>query len=209
MVTVEADQARVESRLADGRLSCPGCGGRLRRWGWARARRVHGLPGPVRPRRARCSSCGATHVLLPLTLLLRRGWSAATVWAAVVARGCGAGFRPAAAAVGAPATTVRGWLRRLGGRLAAVREAFTAIGVAFGVDARPPDGLGCPWRDLLAAVGMAVSAVRGRFGGAGLLGAVTAGQVAVAGSGGRLLAPGWPPRRPQHDSALPPGALGG
>ena len=146
---------------------------------------------------------------LPVTLLLRRGWSAAVVWAAVVLRGSGAGFRLAAAAVGAPAETVRGWLRRLGGRLAAVREAFTAIGVAFGVDARPPDGLGCPWRDLLAAVGMAAWAVRGRFGGAGLLGAVTAGQVAVAGSGGLLLAPGWPPRRPQHDSALPPGAAGG
>ena len=64
-----------------------------------------------------------------------------------------------------PGDDGRGWLRRLGGRLAAVREAFTAIAVAFGVDVRPPDGLGCPWRDLLAAVGFALSAVRGRFGG--------------------------------------------
>ncbi len=205
MVTVEADQARVESRLAAGLLRCPGCRGALRRWGWARQRRVHGLPAPVRPRRARCGSCGATHVLLPVTLLSRRGWSAA----AVVLRGSEAGHRSAAAAVGVSATTVRGWLRRLGGRLAAARDAFTSIAVAFGVDVRPPDGLGCPWRDLLAAVGMAVSAVRGRFGGRGLLGAVTGWQVAVAGSGGLLLAPGWPPRRPQHDSALPPpGAAG-
>ncbi len=208
-MTVEADQARVESRLVEGGLRCPGCRGALRRWGWARQRRVLGLVAPVRPRRARCSSCGATHVLLPLTLLSRRGWAAAVVWSAVVLRGSGAGHRSAAAAVGVPATTVRGWLRRLGGRLAAAREAFISIAVAFGIDVRAPDGMGCPWRDLLAAVGFALSAVRGRFGGTGLLGVVTAGQVAVAGSGGLLLAPGWPPQRRQHDSALPPpGAAG-
>ena len=209
MVTVEADQVRVESRLAEGRLSCPGCGGALRGWGWARPRRVHGLEGPLRPRRARCGSCRATHVLLPVTCLLRRAWAAAVVWSAAAARAAGAGFRPVAAGLEVPGTTVRGWLRRLGGRLVAVREWFTSLAVRHGVDVRPPDGLGCPWRDLLAAVGMALAAVRGRFGGAGLLGAVTGWQVASAGSGGRLLAPGWPPARPQHEPALPPAGRAG
>nr|WP_239657013.1 hypothetical protein [Mycobacterium riyadhense] len=58
-----------------------------------------------------------------------------------------------------------------------------------------PDGAGCPWRDVLAAVETAATAIRLRFGALGLLGAVTAGRVAVAASGGRLLAPGWPPPR--------------
>jgi hypothetical protein len=44
----------------------------------------------------------------------------------------------------------------------------------------------------LVAVDTATTAIRFRFGAVGLLGAVTAGAVAVAASGGRLLAPGWP-----------------
>jgi hypothetical protein len=46
---------------------------------------------------------------------------------------------------------------------------------------------------VLAAVETATAAIRFRFGAVGLLGAVTPGAVAVAASGGRLLAPGWPP----------------
>jgi hypothetical protein len=40
LVTVEADQVRVESRLASGQVVCPGCLGALRPWGWARPRGV-------------------------------------------------------------------------------------------------------------------------------------------------------------------------
>ena len=56
-----------------------------------------------------------------------------------------------------------------------------------------PDGSGCPWRDVLAAVATASAAIRFRFGAVGLLGAVTPEVVAVAVSAGRLLAPEWPP----------------
>ena len=71
MVTVEVDPERVESRLAGGEMSCPSCpDGVLVRWGFARARQVVGLVGPVRPRRSRCRGCAVTHVLLPVTLLL-------------------------------------------------------------------------------------------------------------------------------------------
>src|SRR5690349_3051816 len=38
VLTVGVDAARVEDRLAGGELACPGCGGELRPWGWARAR---------------------------------------------------------------------------------------------------------------------------------------------------------------------------
>ncbi|GFG49657.1 hypothetical protein [Mycolicibacterium agri] len=52
-----------------------------------------------------------------------------------------------------------------------------------------------PWRDALAAVATATAAIRFRFGAAGLFGAVMPDRVAVAASGGRLLAPEWPPPR--------------
>ena len=82
MVTVEVDPVRVESRLAAGELSCPSCpDGVLARWGFGRSRRVVGLEGPVRPRRSRCRGCAATHVLLPVSLLLRRAYAAEVIWA--------------------------------------------------------------------------------------------------------------------------------
>lgn len=66
---VDADAAR--GALAAGALSCL-CGGRLALWGRARERTVTGLGRDrrsVRPDRARCRSCRATHVLLPADLL--------------------------------------------------------------------------------------------------------------------------------------------
>ncbi|WP_237682944.1 hypothetical protein [Mycolicibacterium agri] len=51
-----------------------------------------------------------------------------------------------------------------------------------------PTGPGA-WRDALAAVATATAAIRFRFGAAGLFGAVMPDRVAVAASGGRLLAP--------------------
>ena len=76
----------------------------------------------------------------------------------------------------------RGW-RRFG-------SGFWVWQSTAGVDVRIPDGTGCAWRDVLAAVATATAAIRFRFGAAGLLGAVTPERVAVAASGGRLLAPG-------------------
>jgi hypothetical protein len=132
-----------------------------------------------------------THVLLPVTVLLRRAYAAEQVWAALRARADGLGHRRVAAVIRVPAATVRGWLRRAAGRLEAVRNWFLGIAVTVGVDVVIPDEAGCPWRDALAAVQTATTAIRFRFGAAGLLGVVTPGAVAVAASGGRLLAPGW------------------
>ena len=194
MVTVEVDAVRVESRLAAGELSCPSCpDGVLAGWGFARARRVEGLGDPVRPRRARCRSCLVTQVLLPVTLLLRRAYGAEQVWMALTARARGAGHRRIAIDLGVPPATVRGWLRRAGRRLEPIRSWCVGVAVAAGIDVVIPDGLGCPWRDVVAAVGCVVEAIGGRFGSVGLLGGLTAAQVVVAVSGGRLLAPGWPP----------------
>src|SRR5205807_9451912 len=78
-----------------GGLACPGCSGVLAGWGYARARRVRGPAGvvQVRPRRARCTGCEATHVLLPVGLLLRRADGVVVIGGAVVAQGGGGGWR--------------------------------------------------------------------------------------------------------------------
>lgn len=193
MVTVEADPVRVESRLAGGAIACPACvHGVLTGWGYARPREVEGLDGLVRPRRARCRSCLVTHVLLPVTMLLRRAYEAEQVWAALSARARGVGHRRIATDLKVPAATVRGWLRRAGRRLEAARAWFITVAVRSGIDVVIPDGSGCPWRDVVAAVACAAAALAQRFGPAGLVGTVTPAQVVVALSGGRLLAPGWP-----------------
>jgi hypothetical protein len=88
---------------------------------------------------------------------------------------------------------VRGWLRRAGGRLEAIRAWFIQMAVLIGIDVRIPDEQGCGWGEVVAAVDAVAAAIRQRFGPAGLVGAVTPAQVLVAVSAARLLAPDWPP----------------
>ena len=196
MVTVEVDPVCVESRLVAGELRCPSClGGVLAGWGYARVRRVVGMVEPVRPRRSRCRSCGVTHVLLPVTLLLRRAYAAEVIWEALAAKAAGAGHRQIAARLGVAACTVRGWLRVIAARAEAVRHWFVAIALTAGVDVSIPKSTGSGCGDVLAAIIVAAEAITARFGPASVLGAVTAVAVAVAGSGGQLLCPGWPPAR--------------
>lgn len=194
MVTVEVDPERVESRLAGGEVSCPSCpDGVLVRWGFARSRPVAGVAEPVRPRRSRCRTCLVTHVLLPVTLLLRRAYVAELIWAAVVAKAAGAGHRVIGARLGVPGSTVRGWLRVITVRAQVVRHWFMSVAVAAGVDVSIPKATGSGCGDVLAAVGAARAAISARFGERSVIGAVTSAGVAVACSGARLLAPGWPP----------------
>ena len=111
MLTVEDQPVSVERRLAAGDLCCPGCGGRLARWGFAVARAVRGLGDAVarwRPRRARCRGCGVTHVLLPAAALSRRADLAEVIGAALAAKAAGAGRRRIAGWLSRPAETVRG-----------------------------------------------------------------------------------------------------
>lgn len=192
VVTVEADQVRVESRLLAGQVGCPACPGALRPWGWARRRGVRGIAGMLRPRRARCPGCLVTHVLLPVTVLARRAYAVEVIGAALLARAAGAGHRRIAPELGVPAATVRGWLRVMGTRLEPTRQFLLQVAARAGVDRPVPKAMGSPWRDVLAALGAATAAVTDRFGVFGVLGPVTAWQVAAACSGGRLLAPGWP-----------------
>lgn len=207
MVTVEADVDAVERRLAAGELSCPSCGGVLAGWGRARPRRLRGLGGQVDvcPRRSRCTGCGATHVLLPVTALLRRADEASVIVSALAAKAMrGVGFRRIAAGVGRPAETVRGWLRRFAGRAEAVRAVFTIWLVAVDPDPVMPAPAGGVFADAVAAIDAVAAAVGRRF---SLL-TVSLAEIVVAVSGARLLAPGWPGQWVQHESPLPRSVIG-
>jgi hypothetical protein len=187
-VIVVLDQAQAQRELATGRLACPGCGGRLRPWGHARPRPVRHRGGQrswVRPRRACCAGCGATHVLLAATSLPRRADRVEVVGAALLAAAGGWGHRPIAAALGLPPDTVRGWLRRARERAGWLRAL--AMRRAFELD--PMLGPVTPRRSRLAdaveALGLAVAALTRRL---GVL-AASPWPVIAALTGGRLLAP--------------------
>jgi Domain of unknown function (DUF6431) len=180
VLTVGNDAASVERMLETGGLACPLCGGRLAGWGHARRRTVFGpgrKPFLVRPRRSRCRSCRATHVLLPARLLLRRADEAAVIGAGLAAAALGRGHRRAAAL---------GWLRRFAGRAEQVREAFTRVAAGLSADPVPPEPCGSPAGDAVAAVAAAASAAAGRW--PALL-AVSPWLVASAVTDGSLLSP--------------------
>jgi hypothetical protein len=107
------DVAAAEADLTAGALACPRCGGRLRPWSWAPARRIRLLDGTatVRPRRTRCATCRGTHLLLPSWCLPRRADAVEVVGTALVAHAAGQGHRRIATDLGRPVGTVRRWLR--------------------------------------------------------------------------------------------------
>lgn len=190
MLTVETDAAAVEERLRSGGLACPGCAGVLAGWGRARARTVRGPESPVRmvPRRSRCTGCRATHVLLPVVVLVRRADTAVVIGAALAAKASGVGHRRTATMLGRPPATVRGWLRRFATRVEEVRAVFTRWCRSLASDPVLPGPAGSAWADAIAALDAAAAALAARFG----VVEVPVWQIAVAVSSGRLLLPGWP-----------------
>jgi hypothetical protein len=145
-----------------------------------------------------------THVLLPVSALLRRADTAAVIVSALAAKAArGVGFRRIAADVARPVETVRGWLRRFGERAEAVRSVFTVWLRAVAADPVMPDAAGGVFTDAVVAIVALAAAITRRF----LLPEVSLAGTAVAVSGGRLLAPGWPGERLQHESTLPPTSM--
>jgi hypothetical protein len=165
MLTVEADAVRVEERLRAGGLVCPFCDGVLAGWGYARTRQLRTADGlvRVRPRRACCTGCGRTQVLLPLVALSRRADVAEVIGAGLVAKAAGRGHRVIAAVLGRPAATVRGWLRRFASRAEVLRQVFTAVAVDLDADTPPPASAGTALGDALAAVLAATGAAMRRW----------------------------------------------
>jgi hypothetical protein len=134
-----------------------------------------------------------THVLLPVSTLLRRADTAAVIVSALAAKAQhGFGFRRIAADLGRPGETVRGWLRRFAERAEAVRSTFTVWLAAVDADPVMPEPAG----GVIAAV---ATVIERRF----ALPMVSLAETAVAVSGGRLLAPGWPGSAVQHEPTLP------
>lgn len=203
MVTVEVDTDGVESRLQSGKLKCPGCRGVLAGWGHARPRKLRGLAGvvPVRPRRTRCTGCGATHVLLPVVMLLRRADAAVVILAALAAKARGRGFRRIAAGLDRPPETVRGWLRRFADRVDRVRERFTRWLRMLDPDPVMPAPAGSVWGDALAAIAAAARAAARRF----QIGTVAPWELVVSVTSARLLSPSWHDIVDQHEFTLPKG----
>lgn len=128
-----------------------------------------------------CRSCGVTHVLLPATMLARRGDWAELIGRALEFRAGGAGQRPIATALGMPRSTVRGWLSRFADVAETVRAHLTrwALWLDCGLVRLEPSG--SPLSDAVAAVCAA--------GGAAVvgLGIGCRWQFASAATGGRLL----------------------
>lgn len=190
MLTVGNNPAGVEALLGGGLLSCPCCGGRLGGWGHAARRPVftagREFEVGVTPRRARCSSCGRTHVLLPCWLLARRCDDGVRVIGDMLARAArGQGFRSIASQTRVPAWTVRDRLRRFRSSAGRVREFFTRLAYALAVDPVPLDPAGDGLADAVVAVAAAAAAARGRWPAL----AVSGWEAASAVTRGSLLSP--------------------
>jgi transposase-like protein len=166
MVMVEARADRVERDLVQGGLACPACGGELRPWAHARQRtlRDRGRLVRLRPRRARCRSCGATHVLVPVICLPRRVDLARVIGEALRAKAQGSGHRPIAERLGVPPSTVRGWLRRFAARAETIRAHFTALAHRLDPSLGEIAPRASPFADAVEAIGVAARAVASRFG---------------------------------------------
>jgi hypothetical protein len=160
MLMVDTDAVAVERLLLAGGLACPRCGGVLRPWGHARWRSSRREQGAVRhrPRRASCTGCAKTHVLLAAAWLLRRDDAASVIGSALLAKAAGAGHRLIAAALGRPASTVRGWLRRFGARAEQVRVLFTRLLHSLDPQAGPLLPRESVFADALEALGRAGAA---------------------------------------------------
>lgn len=104
MIVISSPE-RAEALLDAGQLGCPGCARTLRPRGYRRIRTVRSLGQAlvtVRPRRARCFSCAATHVLLPAGLVLRRADTTVVIGTALAAKALCDGHRTARGPAGPP-----------------------------------------------------------------------------------------------------------
>lgn len=166
MFTVGTDARRVEEDLVARRLCCPDCTSPVAPWGHARSRRVRGRGESLRlrPRRVACATCACTHVLLPVSVLLRRADTVEVIGFALLRKTAGAGHRVIAAELDRPAGTVRGWLRRMTVLADRLRVVLLALAAECDAELALPDPAGSALGDLLAALGAACAAVTRRLG---------------------------------------------
>jgi transposase-like protein len=166
MLIVVNDSTHVEQELRAGGISCPHCGGELRPWGHARRRVLRGVTENEehRPRRARCSNCQVTSVLLPDVCLSRRVDVWAVIGRALLEKAAGSGHRRIAALLGRPKETVRGWLRRFSSRMALIQAHFRHWALALDPRLETVTPQGSPLAEALEAMGLATRAAALVFG---------------------------------------------
>lgn len=166
-MAVSDDPDLVEAALCSGQLVC-GCGSRLAPWGYGRGRCLRGAGGELRrqrPRRARCTSCATTTVLLADWSLPRRRDTIDVIGAALLAHAQGEGHRPIARRLAVPEGTVRGWLRRARRNAEWLRAWATVIAHNCDPELPPILPTGSPVGDAVEALGTAVSTMKRRLGG--------------------------------------------
>ena len=187
-MTVGLDAAAVENDLRAGLLDCPavGCWAALGPWGSARERVVRGA-GRLLPRRGRCRGCRRTQVLLPASVLLRRADAVTVIGAALLAKAIGAGHRRIAALLQVPASTVRGWLRRIVAVAQRVLAVFAAVAAQLGTEFTPPAPTADPVAAVVELLGALSAAAARRLGGS-----CSSWRLAAVLTGGRLLSPSGP-----------------
>jgi hypothetical protein len=156
----------LEAALAAGRVLCPDCEGPLARWGWAAEREVRMRYGGrlLRPRRAYCTRCERTHVLLPACCVPRRRDGAEVIGCALLAKAHGDGRRTIAARLDRPPGTVRGWLRAFTRRTGTLRGVGVTRTIELGDGPWMPRPSGPPFTDALDALACAARAYVLRFG---------------------------------------------
>jgi Domain of unknown function (DUF6431) len=167
MLFTTVSQERLEADLAAGAIGCPGCGGPLSPWGFARTREVRMLGGvrSLTPRRAYCQQCGVSHVLAPSWCVPRRRDGAEVIGEALARAARGDGHRPIARRLGRPPGTVRGWLRAARARA----DSLRACGVRWAYALDPGElttvtPAGSELGDAVEAIMRAVRACVLRFG---------------------------------------------
>ncbi len=131
-------------------------------------------------------------MLLPRFCLGRRVDVVTVIWAALVARAAGQGWRSITAAAGRPASTVRGWLSRFAAHAEPIRVAFAWLehraNTGGDLDRLVPAGSAVA--DAVAQIGAACAAARRAL--AATVFAVSAAEMVAACSGGWLLATWFP-----------------
>lgn len=125
-------------------------------------------------------------MLLSVACLARRADAAEVIGAALLAKARGQGHRSIAARLGRPASTVRGWLRAFAGNAETVRIVATGLLAELDPLAGPLPAHGSRFADAVEALGAVAAAARRRL---GVIGAVSAWQMAAALTRGGLLAP--------------------
>lgn len=161
------DVMAARRALVARRLRCPGCQGVLAPWGRTRTRTVRDLGAArltVRPDRARCTGCGATHVVLDAALLARRSATARMIGSALVRAAQGQPHHQIADILDTPVDTVRGWVRRARATAVELWQLGVAAVVTLDRDALPTRDRSDPLAAALDALAAAAAAARRRFG---------------------------------------------